>query len=388
MNQRVKIKSYAIAFATISLAAACSKKAAFSQDTDNPPPTGNNITVNVTTIAGMANTPGTVTDGNGASARFLNPTKMVFDNRNKMLYVADGTCIRSIDQQNNVKTYLPLGVLSPYNEIKDIDIAPGENGGTLYFVSKENDLWKIEPNGNSYRTTKIIDRVWGGNETGPVNTADQLDLPNGVATGINGTIYFFNTAWNTMHSLSLQSLSPVTGTVTSFAGKPTATSNGAAWPYKDGNGEEATFGTGVTDIASDANGNIYVADFRNDLVRMVTASGTVTSLFQYENGVGVDYDGAVNVAQANRPTNVSASPDGKAIFFTTFGRGGNYSPALRMVRPGKDVVTLVHTSLNYGDGQNESAALSTVGGIAVTPDGKTIYVSEYLKKVIRKVTIQ
>jgi sugar lactone lactonase YvrE len=59
-----------------------------------------------------------------------------------------------------------------------------------------------------------------------------------------------------------------------------------------------------------------------------------------------------------------------------------------MVRPGKDVVTLVHTSLNYGDGQNESAALSTVGGIAVTPDGKTIYVSEYLKKVIRKVTIQ
>ena len=57
MNQRVKIKSYAIAFATISLASACSKKAAFSQDTDNPPPTGNNITVNVTVdSAGNAKT--------------------------------------------------------------------------------------------------------------------------------------------------------------------------------------------------------------------------------------------------------------------------------------------------------------------------------------------
>ena len=337
-------KPLATVVAVIILTSACSKKTEVSGGTHNPPPTNNNFNVTVTTIAGKVNEPGTGEDGNGANARFQNPTKMVFDDRNKMLYVADGTSIRSIDQQNNVKTYLPVGDLSPYNEIKDIDIAPGANGGTLYFVSKENDLWKIEPNGDGYLKTKIIDRVWGGNETGPVNSADQLDLPSGITTGKDGSIYFFNTAWNTMHRITLNSLSPVTGTVSSFAGKPTPTSNGAAWPFKDGNGEEATFGAGVTDIASDANGNIYVADFRNDLVRMVTPAGTVSSLFQYENGLGVDYDGAVNVAQANRPTNVSATPDGKAIFFTTFGRGGNYSPALRMVRPGKDVVTLVHTS--------------------------------------------
>ena len=308
MKQHVIFRCFAIAFTTMILVSACSKKTGVSQGTDNPPPTGNNYNVTVTTIAGKVDDHGNGEDGNGSSARFWNPTKMVYDSRNQMLYVADGTCIRSIDQQNNVKTYLPVGVLSPYNEIKDIDIAPGANGGTLYFASKENDIWKIEPNGNGYRTTKIIDRVWGGNETGPVNSADQLDLPNGITTGSNGIIYFFNTAWNTMHSITLNSLSPVTGTVAPFAGKPTATSNGTTWPYKDGNGEEATFGAGVTDIASDANGNIYVADFRNDLVRMVTPAGTVSSLFQYENGLGVDYDGAVNVAQANRPTNVCPTP--------------------------------------------------------------------------------
>ncbi len=204
MNRNAILKFIATTIASIIMASACSKKTEASQGTQDPPPTENNFNVTVTTIAGKVNDPGNGEDGNGVNARFQNPTKMVFDNRNKMLYVADGTCIRQIDEQNNVQTYLPRGVLSPYNEIKDIDIAPGTNGGTLYFVSKENDLCKIEPNGDSYTITKIIDRVWGGNETGPVNTANQLDLPNGITTGNNGIIYFFNTAWNTMHRLNFK----------------------------------------------------------------------------------------------------------------------------------------------------------------------------------------
>lgn len=387
MKKSLAFKFLSLPLAILIFSAACSKKENNTSSGSSTPPE-NNLNVTVTTIAGKVNDHGNGEDGNGLNARFWNPTKMVFDNRNNMLYVADGTCIRSIDQQNNVKTYLPEHVLSVYNEIMDIDLAPGPDGGTLYFISKENDIWKIAPNGNSYTTTKIIDRIYGGNETGPVNTSDQIDGPSGITTGKNGVIYFFNTTWNTMHTITLNSLSPVTGTVASFAGKPTASRGGTAWPYADGTGENASFGGGVTDIASDANGNIYVADFRNDLVRMVTPTGVVTSLFQYENGIGVDYSGPVNVAQANHVTHVSATANGGTIFFTTYGRGGNYSPALRMVRPGKDVTTLVGTSLNYGDGSGGTASLSTVGGIAATPDGKTIYVAESGKKVIRKVTIQ
>src|SRR3954451_6098511 len=84
----------------------------------------------VTTIAGKLDDRGNAQDGNGSNARFWNPTKMVYDSRNNMLYVADGTVIRSIDRQNNVKTYVPLGAIgSSYNEILDMDVAPGAAGG-------------------------------------------------------------------------------------------------------------------------------------------------------------------------------------------------------------------------------------------------------------------
>lgn len=371
------------------LSTSCSKAIGEKQAPDSSPiidPAKMNV--HVFTIAGKADDRGHAEDGNGAAARFWNPTKMIFDSRNNMLYVADGTTIRSIDEQNNVKTYMPVGTTGGFNEILDMDIAPGTAGGTLYFTSHENDLWKIEPNGNSFTTTKIVDRVYGGNTTGALNTADHFDGTNGIATSPDGTIYFFNTYWNTMRRITLTAALPVAGTVNPFAGKPLTSRSGSAWPFKDGQGEEATFSGYVADITSDGNGNIYVADFKNDLVRMVTPGGRVTSLFQYKDGWGIDKDGPVTTAQANRVTQVSATRNGSSVFFTTYGKGGYNLPALRLLRPGKDVTTLVGDSKVYGDGTGKDAGFGTIGGIATTPDGKTIYVSEPGKKVIRKVAIQ
>jgi hypothetical protein len=379
-------------FAIIScLFFACTKTNSEQTHPDPPPvqgtpaPAGNTI---VSTIAGKEGDHGNAEDGNGSNARFWNPTKMVFDDRNNMLYVADGTTIRSIDPANNVKTYMVLGTISGYNEIADIDLAPGPDGGTLYFISKENDIWKITPAGGAVTATRIIDRIYGGNELGALNTADQIDGPTGITTGKNGEIYFFNSFWNTLHKATIQSWAPITGIVSTFAGRSLSTRSGNAWPFSDGAGEQASFGGSVSDIASDKNGNIYIADFRNDLVRMVSPNGTVSSLFKFMNGLGIDKDGPVSTAQANRVTQVSPSRDGSIVFFATFGTGGNYTPALRMVKPGATVSTLVNSGTRYGDGDGNTAGFSTIGGIAATPDGTTIYVSEPGKKLIRKVVIR
>ena len=346
--------------------------------------------VNVTTIAGKLGDHGNAEDGQGGAARFWNPTKMVFDNRNNTLYVADGNTIRAIDQQNNASTYMPLGTISRFSEIFDIDLAPGAMGGTLYFTTKENDLIKIEPAGNTFTITKIIDRIYGGNEIGAVNAADELDLPYGVASGANGEIYFFNEPWNTLHRIKLSSAT--TGTVEPFAGKALTTrgGNGNPYPYQDGQGEAATFSGRVADIASDSKGNIYVADFDNELVRKVSPTGAVSSLFPFKNRIGYDVDGPIANAQSNSVTQVTASSDGSNIFFTTYGNAANNLSALRLVRPGKDVSTLVGYGYSnyYGDGPGKTAGLAQIGGIAATPDGKTIYVSEPGNKVIRKVTIE
>src|SRR6476620_5700700 len=151
--------------AMVFLTTACSKTIDVKNDLNKISNASANelstFTVNVSTIAGKFGTQGDA-DGKGANARFWNPTKMVYDNRNKTLYVADGTVIRSIDAQNNVKTYLPYGKIKNYDEILDMDVTRDLVVGSLYFITKENNLYKIEPNGTSYKLTTIADRIYGG----------------------------------------------------------------------------------------------------------------------------------------------------------------------------------------------------------------------------------
>jgi hypothetical protein len=368
-----------IAFSALTACCSCQKK---KESTGGG--ATNQFNVTVSTIAGKIGDHGNAEDGIGSAARFWNPTKMIYDNRNSTLYVADGTAIRSIDQNNEVKTYVPFTVLGNYDDIFDICLAPGTAGGTLYITTKYNDLWKIEPDGTSFKTTKIIDKD-GGNETGNLNSGNELDGPHGVAIGKNGEIYVYNTYWNTLHRIRLTSLNPVTGSIEPFAGKPLDTEQGSSWPYKDGQGETATFNSRTMDIAADANGNIYVADDDNRLLRKVSTDGMVTSMFQYS--LGDDKDGPVSVATSNGVTQVAANQDGSIIFFTSYGYF-NQHPTLRMVRPGNDVITLAGEEHNMQDGDGQTAGFGTIGGIAATPDGKTVYVSEPGNKVIRKVTIQ
>ena len=157
-----------ILFLTVACSKTIETNSAFNNPNRNAISNLYKSNVSVSTIAGKLGDHGNAEDGSGGNARFWNPTKMVYDNRNNILYVADGTTIRSIDQSNNVKTYMTLGAIGNYNEILDIDIAPGSVGGILYFITKENDLYKIEPKGKSFTITKIVDRIYGGNATGIV----------------------------------------------------------------------------------------------------------------------------------------------------------------------------------------------------------------------------
>lgn len=374
------------------ISASCSKSAANGSDSTNNGGGGNTIPPQKTTVITLAGQPGAQgdADGNGTTARFWNPTKMVYDNRNNLLYIADGTVIRSLDAQNNVKTYMPFNFISRYSEILDIALAPGA-AGSLYITTSQFELMKIEPSGNSVKKTILANRTYGGNETGPLNTADQLDGAHGVATGANGEIYFFNTFWNTLRRITLTSLSPVSGTVSKFAGKPTASRSGNVWPFTDGQGEAATFSGRVNDITTDGQGNVYIADIDNNVLRTVTPDGKVTTLLQYHSpNYGEDVDGTVATARGNGVGQVASSQDGSLIFFSTYGIGGwNHSHALRVVKGKKEVLTLVQShSGGDKDGTGETAVLGTVDGLACTPDGKTIFVAEAEQKVIRKITIQ
>ncbi|MBS1660955.1 MAG: hypothetical protein JST68_07875 [Bacteroidetes bacterium] len=317
------------------------------------------LTVNVTTIG----------------ANFSHPYKLCYDSRNKSLYVADQNQVKVIDEHNNVTTLIGQGVLSNWDEILDIDVAPGASG-SLYFTTKYNTLYKLDGSNNELTVLTSGE----GNGNGPLNTNDHLQGAYGVAPGSNGDVALYNTYWTALKRVN------ASGDVQTWAGKPTVRALDGSWPFSDGQGTNATFSSHVYDICSDGKGNIYLPDRDNALIRMITSTGMVSSIPPY-----VDADGDYLIAKikADGVAAVTANQDGSYIYFTCpIGSFGNSASLIRLYRPGKGVVSIAgfHDGTNNGSGKD--AGFGSITGLATSPDGKTLFVSEEYNKTVRKITIE
>jgi sugar lactone lactonase YvrE len=116
------------------------------------------------------------------------------------------------------------------------------------------------------------------------------------------------------------------GTVVTLAG---GTSPGSA----DGVGTQASFNA-PRGLAVDSNGIIYVADTNNDDIREIKPDGTVTTVAGTPGQAG-DLDGPANQALFNEPRGVSVDASGN-IYVTDSGNG-----VVRMISPSGKVTTVV-----------------------------------------------
>ncbi len=196
----------------------------------------------VTTIAGTAGQSGTA-DGNGASARFNSPSGIMVDPSGN-IYVADALnfTVRMIDPSNNVTT---------------IAGTAGQTGSA-------------DGTGSAARFGRL----------------------GGIAgDAINHVIYVADQSNNTIRKIDSS------GAVTTVAG--TAGSVG----FVNGSGAAARFNT-PAGVAVDGSGNIYIADYGNSYIRVMTPSGAVSNFtggFFGPTGVAVD---ATYVYVADTPSNV------------------------------------------------------------------------------------
>jgi gliding motility-associated-like protein len=121
------------------------------------------------------------------------------------------------------------------------------------------------------------------------------------------------------------------GLVTTFAGK------GQVLGSANGTGSEARF-SGPRGLAVDAAGNVYVADQGNNLIRKITAGGVVTTYAGNGNAGFTNANGTA--ATFNTPTGVGLDVSGN-LYVTDAGNN-----AIRKITPARDVTTFA-TGLSF-----------------------------------------
>jgi len=147
----------------------------------------------------------------------------------------------------------------------------------------------------------------------------------------------------------------------------------------DGSGSAARF-DGPAAVATDAEGNAYIADAKNDTIRKLTSNGAVTT-FAGQAGTEGSADGLGAAAQFLEPSGVAVDAAGDVFVADTD------NCTIRKITPAGQVTTFAGTALSEGsgDGAGAAARFSFPWGLAVDAAGN-LYVADWGNSTVRKIT--
>jgi sugar lactone lactonase YvrE len=183
---------------------------------------------------------------------------------------------------------------------------------------------------------------------------------NGKGTGYGSVVKFTTAA--TANSYA--------GTVTTFAGNGTA-------GYADGTGTNAEF-SNPQGVAADAQGNLYVTDPFNHVIRKITPAGVVSTIAGNGN-IGYVIGPAAS-AEFYSPTGIAVDASGNNIYVAD--QGNNV-----ILKISNGVVTKLAGSGAAGivDGAAATAQFSNPTSVAVDASGN-VYVADRNNNRIRKIS--
>ncbi len=305
------------------------------------------------------------------------------------------------------------GTSAQFNEPTSIVLAP--DGGLYVADYSNNEIRKISPTG--YVST-FAGSTTAGYADGQ-GTAATFDLPGGLAIDSAGNLYVADQAYSLIRKIT------PSGNVTTIAGW--------GYGYADGNGKNARFAD-PWDVAVDPNGNLYVADTYNEVIRKIDTSGNVTTFagiagtagyvdgpaasaeFNYPAGVAVAADGSIYVADQDNNRIRKIDTSGNVTTFAGSGAkstvdgvgtaasfasphsisidaagnmyvGDEYSHRVRKITPSGVVATLAGTTEGYLDGPSTIAQFDHPLGVVATPSG-IVYVVERANNRVRVIQYQ
>lgn len=305
----------------------------------------------ITTIAGNGKLQANPArdDGGPAVEASLNPAGLAFDAQGH-LYVAD------------LKNHL----------IRRIDL------GTGIITTVAGDGFKVVFDANNPESIRYVGNGRLNVESGPARRVS-LNFPQDVAVDRQGNVYIAD-----RENHRIRRLTP-DGQLSTIAGSsPVDAVTGAGDGGFSGDGGPATMAelNGPRGVAVDASGNIFIADSRNDVLRLVDAEGIITTRA----------GGAISFGDGGPATSAAVYAPG-AVAFDAAGNVFIAEPVTGLVRR-VDAQTGIITTV-AGNGTLEStgdggpateAGLAQPSGLAVDAMGN-LYISEFQGQRVRKVDL-
>jgi uncharacterized protein (TIGR03437 family) len=246
-------------------------------------------------------------------------------------------------------------------------VALGADGSVYFADSDNNVVRKVAPNGVASTIAGNGSAGYGGD--GGAGPSAQLNAPEGVAVDAAGNVYFADSANNRVRKVS------AAGVVSTFAG------SGAAGSTGDGGLATAAQLNAPFGLALDAAGNLYITEFSGDRVRKVSAATGAISTVAGNGVAGYAGDGsqAVN-AQLNGPKAVVLDAAGDLYIADAINN------VVRLVTSAGVISTAVGTGASGfgGDlGLAAAAQLTNPTGLALDSAG-SLYITDGSTRV-RKV---
>ena len=242
-----------------------------------------------------------------------------------------------------------------------IGMAMGPDGN-IYVADAGN--YKIRKITSAGAVTTFAGTGGPGANNGGALSGASFNSPFGICFDQLGNMYvadYFNNL--------IRKITP-SGTVSTYAGNGTQ-------GYQDGLASQAEFNN-PTGVAADALGNVYVADYGNHMIRKITPDGTVSVLAGQQTAGYADLQGTA--AKFGGPQTIALDPQGDLIV------ADKSNNMIRLISPNGTVSTLAgQLTAGYADATGTLAKFSYPAGIAIDPSGN-IYVPDYNNNRIRMVS--
>ncbi len=280
-------------------------------------------------------------DGLGTSATFNQPLGLAFDASSKILYITDSL-------NGRIRSLVP-----PLSNLTYSALQWGASGDAGGCSSPQTLALNVGSNMLISSSKGVVSTLAGSGNVGQANGAGSTASFN----GLYGLVYVPSTGFilaaDTDNSC-IRSISPA-GVTSTFSG-----SCGAAIAYADGASSVARFAKPRHIVFVPSSAVFVVADTNNHCLRLVSPSGSVSTLAGSCGAFGTA-DGASAVARFNEPYSLAVLPSEVLAVADV----GNH--CLRLVTPSGSTSQLAGKNPGFADGSGTSASFLDPYGIAVLP---------------------